>query len=92
MLTVKQGMKLSAIIDKMDIKINDPKATQEQIGADLIMQITRKAHKAEQEVYAFISEIKGIPAKEAESVDLVEFIKEVVSNPGFTSFFKSAVS
>ena len=91
MLTVKQGMKLSAIIDKMDIKINDPKASQEQIGADLIMQIVRKAYKAESEVYSFISETKGISVQDAQKTDLVAFIKETMSDPSVASFFKSAV-
>lgn len=91
MLTLKQGLKLSAIIDKLDLKITDPKASQEQIGADLMMQIVRKAYRAEKEIYAFVAEIKGITAKEAESVDLVQFVKELISDAGVMSFFKSAV-
>ena len=92
MLTLKQGIKLSAIIDKLDLKITDPKASQENVGADLMMQIISKAHKAEQEIYSFIAEIKSISVKEAENVDLIEFIKEAVSDSGLMSFFKSAVS
>ena len=91
MLTLKQGLKLSAIIDKLDIKISNPNGKPEEIGADLMMQIVRKAHKAEQELYAFVAEIKGISVKEAEDVDLVQFIKEMVSDAGVKSFFKSAV-
>lgn len=91
MITIKQGIKLSAIIDKMDIKITDPKASQEQTGADLIIQIVRKAHKAEQEIYSLIAEKKGITVQEAESVDLTVFIKEIASDSGFLNFFKSAV-
>ncbi len=91
MLTLKQGIKLSAIIDKLELKITDPNATQEQIGADLMMQIISKAHKAEPEIYAFVAEIKGISPEEAEKVDLVQFIKELVSDAGVRSFFKSAV-
>ena len=91
MLTLKQGLKLSAIIDKLDLKITDPKASQEQIGADLIMQIISKAHKAEKEIYAFVAEAKGITPQEAEKVDLVQFIKEIASDAGVVNFFKSAV-
>lgn len=91
MITLKQGLKLSAIIDKLDIKIIDPKASQEQIGADLMIQIMSKAHKAEQEIYAFVAETKGISAKEAEKVDLIQFVKELVSDAGVVNFFKSAV-
>mgnify|MGYP001203999687 CR=1 FL=1 len=92
MLTLKQGLKLSAIIDKLDLKITDPKASQEQIGADLMMQIISKAHKAEKEIYAFVAEIKGITPQEAEKVDLVQFIKEIASDTGVMNFFKSAVT
>jgi predicted peroxiredoxin len=92
MLTLKQGLKLSAIIDKLDLKITDPKASQEQIGADLMMQIISKAHKAEKEIYAFVAEVKGITQQEAENVDLVQFIKEIASDAGVINFFKSAVT
>ncbi len=91
MLTLKQGLKLSAIIDKLDLKITDPKASQEQIGADLMMQIISKAHKAEKEIYAFVAEAKGITPQEAEKADLVQFIKEIASDAGVINFFKSAV-
>jgi len=91
MLTLKQGLKLSAIIDKLDLKITDPKASQEQIGADLMIQIISKAHKAEKEIYAFVAEIKGITQQEAENVDLVQFIKEIAADAGVINFFKSAV-
>jgi hypothetical protein len=91
MLTLKQGLKLSAIIDKLELKIADPKASQEQIGADLMMQIVRKAHKAEQEIYAFVAETKGITPQEAENVDLVQFVKDLVSDTDVVNFFKSAV-
>lgn len=92
MLTLKQGLKLSAIIDKLDIKISNPNAKAEEIGADLMMQIVRKAYKAESEIYAFVAETKGISAKEAENVDLIKFVKELVSDSGVINFFKSAVT
>jgi len=91
MLTLKQGLKLSAIIDKLDLKITDPKASQEQIGADMMMQIISKAHKAEKEIYAFVAETRGITPQEAEKVDLVQFVKEIASDAGVVNFFKSAV-
>ena len=91
MLTLKQGLKLSAIIDKLDIKISNPNGKPEEIGADLMMQIISKAHKAEKEIYAFVAETKGITAQEAENIDLVQFIKEIASDAGVINFFKSAV-
>lgn len=92
MLTIKQGLKLSAIIDKLDIKITNPNGKPEEVGADLLMQLARKAYKAEKEIYAFIAEIKGITPEEAENIDLVQFIKELASNAGIMNFFKSAAS
>ncbi|MFY9421859.1 MAG: hypothetical protein WAP91_02470 [Bacilli bacterium] len=91
MLTLKQGLKLSAIIDKLDIKISNPDAKPEEIGSDLMMQIIKNAHKAEQEIYAFVAEIKGITPQEAENVDLIQFVKEIISYPDVKNFFKSAV-
>lgn len=91
MITLKQGIKLSAIIDKLDLKISNPNAGAEQIGADMIMQIVSKAHKAEQEIYAFVAEYKSITSKEAENIDLIQLTKELVSDAGVVNFFKSAV-
>jgi predicted peroxiredoxin len=88
---MKQGLKLSAIIDKLDLKITDPKADTNKVGADMMMQIISKAHKAEQEIYAFVAETKGITPQEAEKVDLVQFIKDMASDTGVMNFFKSAV-
>jgi DNA-binding Lrp family transcriptional regulator len=84
-------MKLSAIIDKMGLKISNPKATQEEVGADLLIQVVSKAYKAEKEIYNFIAEVKKISVKEAEEVEIVEFIKEMNEINGLKSFFTSAV-
>lgn len=91
MLTLKQGIKLSAIIDKLNLKISDPRAPQEEVGADLMMQIVSKAHHAEKEIYSFVAEIKKCTIQEAEDIDLAEFIKELFSDTGAVNFFKSAV-
>ena len=91
MLSIKQGIRLSAIVDKLDLKVTNPKASQEEVGADLLLQLIRKAHRAEQEIYALVAEIKGIGVKEAEGVDLIEFVQGLASSPGVARFFKSAV-
>jgi len=83
-MTIKQTIKLSAIIDKLELKITDPKAGQEAVGADLIIQLAAKAHKAEKE-------IKKITAAEAEDVEISDFAKELFNIPGLSDFFKSAV-
>jgi len=91
MITTRQGIKLSAIVDKLNISIKNPEATQEQVGADLIIQVVSKAHRAEQEIYSFVAEIKKCTVVEAEEVDLIKFIKDMMANPDLVSFFKSAV-
>lgn len=88
-MNIKQSIKLSGIIDKMGLKISNPKAGQEEVGADLLIQIASKACKAEKEIYSFVAEIKGCTVKDAEQVDLIEFIKELFNTTGLTSFFTS---
>lgn len=89
-MNIKQAMKLSAIIDKMGIKISNAKGSQEDIGADLIMQLVSKAYKAEKEIYSFIADYKKITAAEAEEVDILEFIGDLKEVKGLKSFFISA--
>lgn len=91
MLTMKQSLRLSAVIDKMDITISNPEGTQEQVGADLMLQVVRKAHKAEQEIYSLISDVQKITPAQAEDVDLIDFVKGLISDPKVVAFFKSAV-
>lgn len=90
MLTLKQGIKLSAIIDKLDLKIN-LNGNQEEVGADLVMQIVSKAHRAEKEIYSFVAEIKDITPQEAADIDLIQFVRELLNDVGVVNFFKSAV-
>lgn len=93
-------MKLSAIIDKMDLEVtvsrvdsngNKVQLSQTELGADLIMQALRKAHKAENEIYAFVADVKGCSIAEAAEIDLIAFIKDLFSNVGTVDFLKSAV-
>ena len=91
MLTIKQGIRLSAIVDKLELEIKDPTASKEQVGADLMMQIVTKVHKAEKEIYAFVADLKKITVQEAEDIDLIEFVKEIATDSGAMGFFKSAV-
>lgn len=100
MLTLKQGIKLSAIADKLDLKIKIAKVeddekvelTQKELGADLLIQIVNKAHRAESEIIAFVAEMKKCSTEEAESIDLIAFVKEIASDSGIKDFFKSAVT
>jgi len=90
MLTIKQAVKLSAVIDKLELKVTDPKASAEQVGADLLLQAVSRLHLAEKELYAFISEVKRISEDEAANVDAWEFVKELFSDPKVRPFFSRA--
>jgi hypothetical protein len=90
-MNIKQGLKVSAIIDKLGLKITNAKGTQEEIGADLIIQVISKAYKADKEIISFVADMKKISIKEAEEVNLVEFIKEIGEIDGLKDFFQSAV-
>lgn len=90
MLTIKQAVKLSAVIDKLGLKVTDPKASVEQVGADLLLQVVSRLHLAEKELYAFISEVKGISEEQATNLDAWEFIVELFSDPKVRPFFSRA--
>ena len=91
MLTIRQTIRASAIIDKMGLEIKNPKATQEEIGADMLIQVASKLRRAEDEVYAFVAEIKKCTIEEAAETDIIQFIKDTMNDAGIISFFKSAV-
>ena len=93
-MTTKQGLKLSAIIDKLEIKIDDPKGDLEKVGADMMVQIVSKAHKAEREIYEFIAGLSGLTVDQVKKLgieDLKNMFTEFGKNAGgLVSFFKSA--
>lgn len=92
MITIEQGMKISAIIDKLDLKMPDPNKGQVHFGADLLMQIVAKAHRAKNEIYGLVADIKGCTEKEAKQVNLAEFIRELAETEGLKGFLSSAAT
>jgi len=88
-MNIKQSMKLSAIVDKIGLKITNPKASQEEVGADLIIQVVSKIYKAEKEVISFVADLKKITIEEAEEIEIIDFIKELKEVNGLKSFFTS---
>jgi hypothetical protein len=91
MLTLISGIKLSALIDKLDLKITNPEESAEKIGYNLLEQITKKAHTAESEILDFVASVKKCSIEEAGEVELIELIKGLTKESGFMDFFKSAV-
>lgn len=92
MITVEQGIKISAAIDKLGLKTPDSSKGQTYFGADLMMQVLSKAHKAKDEIYDLVSEIKGCTKAEAKKVNLMEFIRELSETEGMKDFLSSAVT
>ena len=89
MLTLKSTLKLSALADKMQLEIKNIKnATPEEIGADIIGQVIRKAHRATNEIVEFVAEYKKISKEEAENIDIMEVVEILKSEKGIVSFFK----
>lgn len=82
-------IKLSLIIDKMgiadDIKKID-KPTDEEVGKELIMLLITNLHKAENEIYQFIADYKGISKEEAEELDVIPLFKEILNIEGMKDF------
>ena len=50
------------------------------------MQIMAKAHRAKNEIYGLVAEVKGCTEKEAKQVNLVEFIRELAETEGLKDF------
>jgi GGDEF domain-containing protein len=90
-ITTRQALKVSKLIGKLDLKIKDPKAAADEIGADLILQIAGKLGEAEDEIAEIISMLTGLPKEEALDADLMEIFEKEQGENGFISFFISAV-
>ncbi len=90
-MKIKQGIMLSAIIDKLEIKIANAEAGQKEVGADLMMQVVTRAHKAADEIYEFVANVKKCSVEEAQDIDLIPFIKDLAKDSGMRDFLSSAV-
>jgi len=69
-LTGRQIMKISALADKLDLKI-DTKADIEDMGSDIIWQVAKKAHTAEEEVSEVLAILLECKPEEALDFDLM---------------------
>lgn len=82
-------IKLSLIIDKMGIKndlINIEADTNEVVGKKLIATLITNLYKAENEIYDFIAMYKEITVEEAQKVNVIEVLKEVLKIDGIQDF------
>ena len=93
-LKTKDIFKMSKILKKMDLKVGDVVGKkQEQVGAELILEVFENLHLAEAEVNEFLADMKGITVTEFEELPIdktMEIIKEFKEMKGLSSFFKQA--
>jgi hypothetical protein len=93
-LTGRQLLKISALADKLGIKI-DTKADVEDMGSDVIWQIIKKAHTAEQEVAEVLAIFLECKPEEALDIDIMEKWGTFAGSEkgkNMLSFFRSAVA
>ena len=65
-------------------KIDKP--TNEEVGKEVIMLLITNLHKAENEIYEFIADFKGITKEEAEELDVIPIFKELLNVEGLKDF------
>lgn len=93
-MNVKILSKISMVINKMEISslLNDIDFTKglsnEEIGKMLIQAILDNFYKAENEFIDLIASIKGISKEDAENVDVIEFVTELLKDEKIKSFLK----
>ena len=93
-MNVKILSKISMIINKMEISsmLNDVDFTKEisneELGKMLIKAIIDNFYKAENEFIDLIASVKGISKEEAENIDVIEFVMELLKDEKIKSFLK----
>jgi len=92
-------IKLSAVIDKVGIDVDDIKViakdssdksqaiAKKQLGEKLLIKLVRSLHKAEKETYDLVAAYKDCSVKQAEDEDIIEIIKEVLTDGDVKDFF-----
>lgn len=67
---------------------NEIKMLQNKIGMKVIMKLGSQLHNVRDELIKFIASYKEISEEEAEKVNIIEVLKELANDEGFTSFLK----
>lgn len=82
---------LSEIADKMDIKLDVKGKTQEEAGAELIMFLVKKAHKAKDEIKNLVAALTEKSSEEVAKMspkEMINNVKEILKQDGLLDFFK----
>ena len=83
-------MGISSLIMQLNIDTGDDKRDREELGKQLIALIIDNFYKAEDEIIELISILKGISKEEAEEIDIIPVIKDLLSNDKVKDFLKLA--
>ena len=78
---------MSKIAKKLGIKVNTKDKSQEELGAELVMQAIENLHLAEKEVTKFFADLKGVSEEEISKMPPMELFKEFGEINGFQAFF-----
>ena len=78
---------MSKIAKKLAIKVNTKDKSQEELGAELVMQAIENLHLAEKEVTKFFADLKGVSEEEIIKMPPMELFKEFGEINGFQAFF-----
>lgn len=81
-------MGISSIITDLNIDSGDDKKDREELGKKLVALFIDNLYKAEDEIIELISILYGIKKEEAENVDIIPIIKELVNNEKIRDFLK----
>lgn len=83
-------MGISSLIMELNVDSGDDIKDKETLSKQLIALIIDNLYKAEEEIVELISNLKGISKEEAEEVDIIPIIKDLLSNDKLKDFLKLA--
>ena len=79
---------MSKIAKKLGIKVIVKGKSQEELGAELVMQAIENLHLAEKEITQLFASLKGVDEKEITKTSPMELFQEFQEINGFQVFFK----
>ena len=86
-MRTKTLLKLSAFMDVAEIDFSVLKGTDKTVvGIAIIAELAKKIHRAENEFYEMVMDYKKITREEAEEIDIVEVVKEILTDGDVQSF------
>lgn len=83
-------MGISSLITKLNIETDNEEFDKRELVKELFALIIDNLYKAEEQIIELISQVKEISVEEAQDVDVIEFIKELLNNKKIQSFLKFA--